>query len=438
MLWHIIRYGISLLLPTFYSRIQAKNMHRLHQKGPAVVAMNHPNAFTDPIAITYVCYPLRTWYMARGDAFRPGLISALLENIGIVPIFRIQDGGREGLKKNDEAYRRVNRLLLRRRKVIVFAEGICVQERRVRPLKKGVARMVFGASALPGNEELLVYPVGIHYSQPNAFRSTVFYQVGEPLCVKDFWALHQENPAKAHKQFLQELETRMKDLIAHIDHPQYDNAVYYAETLQKQTLLTEKGLNAHNLAHDFEVVKDLTGRVNRAASTQPALVNAFMQQGSAYFQELRGAGLEDWVLDPAAGATRRPRALALRWLLLLLGAPLHLAGLAGNYLPLKICEQLAGKVAKKKEFYSSMWLGFGIVVFPAWYLCLFFLVYRFSDTVLPPLVVLLTMALAGWFSLHYLPFFRATRVLAKARRQPALLQRLGAQRSDLVAAINKF
>jgi len=107
MIFHTLRYLISFILPVFYKRTQVKNMDNIRIKGPVIIAMNHPNAFTDPVYFTYLSYPQRVSYLARGDAFKPGLISYILEGIGIVPIFRIQDGGKDGLKKNDETYSRV-------------------------------------------------------------------------------------------------------------------------------------------------------------------------------------------------------------------------------------------------------------------------------------------------------------------------------------------
>ena len=111
MIWEILRYWISFIIPIFYKRIQAKNIKNIQVNGPTIIAMNHPNAFTDPIIIAYLSYPAKVKYLARGDAFKPGIVTWFLSTIGIVPIFRIQDGGKEGLKKNDEAYSKVNELL---------------------------------------------------------------------------------------------------------------------------------------------------------------------------------------------------------------------------------------------------------------------------------------------------------------------------------------
>lgn len=438
MLWHLLRYPVSLLLAVFYRRIQARNIGALHREGPAIIAMNHPNAFTDPVAFTYVGYPLRTWYMARGDAFKPGLISAMLENIGIVPIFRLQDGGKEGLKKNDEAYRRVNHLLNRRRKVIVFAEGICIQERRLRPLKKGVARMVFGAFEQMSNEDLLVYPVGVNYNHPNKIRSNVFYNVGEPIAVKDLMPLYRENPARAQNKLLQQLEERMKALITHIDDPDNDEAVYMAEELVTLDRLKQRGLSTTQLGDNFDVVRNLTAQINTAAQQQPDLLAEFKEKARLYFARLRQNGLADWTIDPARN--RKVSAGRLFWmrLLLVLGFPFHLIGLAGFYLPLKTTTVLAGKVAKTREFYSSMWLGIGLVIFTVWFLLLFFGVYALSDTVLPPLLAITGGCLGGWFSLHYVAFRQRTREVGNAIRQTTTVAELGALRQKLIELLNKF
>ena len=276
MLWHFLRYIMAFAGPTFYKRIQAKNDHYLRNaKGPVILALNHPNAFTDPSVFVCVSYPVRTYYLARGDAFKPGLISVLLESIGILPIFRIQDGGKEGLKKNDESYKRANELLKRKNaKIMIYAEGLCIQERRLRPLKKGVARFTFGAQDFLGNEELIVIPVGLNYSNPNKFRSTLFYNFGEPIKVSDFKALYQENPPKAYTQFLQTLEPKMRALIMHINDKRFDPVVGHFEKLCKKDWLKEKGESFKNLEQDYNASKQIVELVNTITEQEPETIAA--------------------------------------------------------------------------------------------------------------------------------------------------------------------
>ncbi|MBL7931121.1 MAG: 1-acyl-sn-glycerol-3-phosphate acyltransferase [Bacteroidia bacterium] len=407
-------------------------------KGPVIIAMNHPNAFMDPSALTYVAYPPRLKYLARGDAFKPGLISWLLEQIGIVPIFRIQDGGREGLKKNDEAYRRVNYLLKKNAKVMVFAEGLCIQERRLRPLKKGVARMVFGAYEYLGNDKLVVVPVGVNYSKADKFRSTLFYNIGEPIPVKDFIGAYQQNPAKGQNIFLQALEPKMKELITHIENKENDNVVYFYEDLCKKDLIRSKGLNYKNLSHDFDVLNEMTERVNATAKTNQALLDEFKEKASAYFSELREAGLRDWIINPNQNKYVSPFFLVLRYLLLLIGFPIYVLGMIGNFPPLIAAHKITKKIIKFKEFYASIALGLGIFLFLFNYLIWFFVVYAFSPNIFWPILVCLSLGLSGWFCLYYHPFALKTFGIARALKNKALAEQLSRKREFLLSLINRF
>jgi glycerol-3-phosphate O-acyltransferase / dihydroxyacetone phosphate acyltransferase len=438
MIWHLIKYWITFFLPAFYKRIQGKNIDRLLIKGPAIIAMNHPNAFTDPILFSYLVYPARTQYLARGDAFKPGLIAWLLERIGIVPIYRIQDGGKEGLKKNDEAYRRVNALLKKNSKIMVFAEGLCVQERRLRPLKKGVARMIFGAYEALNNDRLVVYPVGVNYNAPDKFRSNVFYNIGEPIFVKDFISLRSENPAKAHNAFLQVLSSKMKDLITHIDDKRYDEVVYQVESLCKKDWLKNQGLNDKNLEHDFIVTKQITEKVNNAVTKKIEVVDDFKLKATDYFEELNHHQLNDYVIRQQQTKPITFFHLLLRYILLVAELPLYVIGLLGNFVPLVLTHKLTKKIAKTKEFYSSFAIGFAMVIFSINYVLWFCISYVFSPSVFWPILICLVLIFCGCFCVFYYPFKSNTIDLTRVFKNKGLTNQFLEKRKVLLDLINKF
>ena len=439
MIWHVIRYWISFILPVFYNKIQGRNIKNIQQKGPIIIAMNHPNAFTDPILITYLTSPVKINYLARGDAFKPGLISWLLSRIGIVPIYRIQDGGKEGLKKNDDAYRLVNKLLKNNAKIIVFAEGLCVQERRLRPLKKGVSRMVFGASDFLGEgNNLMVVPVGINYSKASKPRSNVFYNVGEPIKVKDFIDLHKQNQAKANTLFLQELQPKMKELITHINNPENDETVEQIEILCKKDRIKELRLNHKNLYHDFIVLKELTEKVNKVEIENPMLLNEFKINAKNYFNDLNQHQLKDWIINPTSKNKISITNLALLYFFLILGFPLFFIGFAGNFLPYKITKYLTQKIVKNKEFYSSFAIALSMVFFLVNYTLIFSLIYQFSNEIFFPLLTSLIFILSGWFGLFYYPVIYKTRGVQSALLNSEMYNELSAKRRELVNLINKF
>src|SRR5438045_7785967 len=117
--------------------------------------------------------------------------------------------------------------------------------------------MVFGAYEATNNENLIVVPVGVNYGKPDKFRSNVFYNVGEPILVKDFIDEYKAHPAKANNRFLQILEPKMRELITHIENKEYDKVVYQVEELCKRTWLKQQGLNYKNLEHDFIILKQI-------------------------------------------------------------------------------------------------------------------------------------------------------------------------------------
>jgi glycerol-3-phosphate O-acyltransferase / dihydroxyacetone phosphate acyltransferase len=439
MIWDIVRLKVTLMLPAFYKRIQGRNVEQLKVKGPVIIAMNHPNAFTDPVAITYLTYPLKLKYLARGDAFKPGLISWLLEQLGIVPIFRIQDGGKEGLKKNDEAYRRVNNLLKRNHKIIVFAEGLCIQERRLRPLKKGVARMVFGAYDFLENEELCVIPVGVNYSQPDKFRSTVFYNVGEPMFIKDFQEGYNSHPAKAYNRFLLALEPKMKELITHIQNPHNDELVPQIEVLVKKKLLKEKNLNPKNLYHDFLVTKEITDKINRGDETNSLMMADVREKTKNYFDILRKEKLRDWLIDPFQNQGINAFTFSVRCILLVFGFPFFLIGLIGNYLPYKVSEWVVKKLIKaNNEFYSSMVIGISMVLIWLTYIAWFFIIYSATDVLIWPLLAVIVFGLTGWFNLYFYFFMLKTAGIFRFLRNPKTVEILSVQRKKIIDLLNNF
>src|ERR1700741_1600546 len=99
MFWHFLRFLFKITLNTFFRKVTVKNSENLRVDKPILIAMNHPNAFMDPIAFSLETYPPKVKYLARGDAFKKGFITFILDSVGIVPIYRIQDAGKEGLKK---------------------------------------------------------------------------------------------------------------------------------------------------------------------------------------------------------------------------------------------------------------------------------------------------------------------------------------------------
>lgn len=128
---------------------------------PKIIASNHPNSFFDAILIA-IFYPKPIYFLARGDAFKKPLISKFLKLIHLIPIFRISEGI-SNLAKNTETFNDCISLLKKGETILIFSEGNCVNEWKLRSLKKGTARLALMAIEA-GIENLKIQPANLNYA----------------------------------------------------------------------------------------------------------------------------------------------------------------------------------------------------------------------------------------------------------------------------------
>lgn len=427
---------MCFVVAVYFKRSKIKNAHYLRVKGPAIIAMNHPNAFMDAIAFTAMIYPPRVRYLARGDAFKKGIVTALLESLGIIPIFRIQDGGKEGLKKNDETYDKVNALLNRNQKIIIFAEGLCIQERRLRPLKKGVPRMVFGAMDAYPLKDLVVIPIGVNYSNPTNFRSNLFYNIGKPIPIHDYMASYKVAPAKAMNRFLADLTPRMKELIININHPKSEKVIAHLEEICKYDFFNASSLNPKNLEHDFLFSSTITETINCAEEQQPEKVRLLEEKTTHYMNELAKYDLKDWLMIPEKQRYLNGFYFLLRVLCMILTLPLYLVGLIGNYIPYKVTEYMVSKKVKLAEFKASFAIGIGAMLVLLFYVLQVLIAQALLPSIWWALFMITLFITGGAFCLFMSPFRKKTwgiyRLLKLKSKQPNIFERLSLQRITII------
>lgn len=442
MLWNIAKYYMCFVVAIFFKRIKIKNAKAIKVKGPVVIAMNHPNAFMDPIAFTTTVYPPRVRYLARGDAFKKGIVSKILESFGIIPIFRIQDGGKEGLKKNDETYDRVNTLLKQNNKIIIFAEGLCIQERRLRPLKKGVPRMVFGAIDAYQLNNLTVVPVGVNYSKPSHFRGNLFFNIGESIKMNDYIPSYNEAPAKTMNQFLSDLTPKMKELIVHINHKHNEQVIEHIEEIYKYEYFKTNKLNFNDIENDFEFSKHVVETINKNEETQPEKVKALSQKTITYKNTLKNYNLRDWLVNPDKQWFINSGVFAIRLLVLILSFPIYVRGLLGSFIPYFLTHLIIKKKVKVIEFKASFSIGVGAFLFLLFGILQFFIAKYISQSAWWALLTLTITVITGLFCLWLSPFRKKTygiyRLVKLKKQNPQIFISLQQQRQEIITLFNEL
>ncbi|MCH5714877.1 1-acyl-sn-glycerol-3-phosphate acyltransferase [Niabella hibiscisoli] len=178
-----VRWAIHL----FCHSIHVDKRPLLNTRGPLLIASNHPNSFLDAILFD-ILFDIPVTSLARGDAFKNKRIFRLLRSLKMLPVYRIRDGA-EHLNINYDTFDSCVALFRQKEGVLIFSEGLCVNEWHLRPLKKGTARLAFQAwdASIP----LKVLPAGINYSSFRKYGKRVVIHLGDLLESKNLRALQQ-------------------------------------------------------------------------------------------------------------------------------------------------------------------------------------------------------------------------------------------------------
>lgn len=150
------------------------------RQGPLLLACNHPNSFFDAVLLgAYFDKPVH--YLARGDAFRNPWASKILSALKAIPIYRLREG-KEYLALNDATFERCSEILKSGGIVLIFAEGLCLHQWKLQPLKKGAARIALNVWKDEGMQQnFTVLPVSLNYSTFKSFNKNVLVHFGNPI-----------------------------------------------------------------------------------------------------------------------------------------------------------------------------------------------------------------------------------------------------------------
>jgi len=215
MLYFFIRPFVRLTFRIFFSKIYLHHLDRIPLDRPVLIASNHPSAFLEACLLA-THFPKSLHFLVRGDIFINKFIIWLLAQFHLTPIYRFSDGFKN-MRANDATFNACYERLNNKEIIVVYAEGNTTQEKRLRPIQKGLARIAFGALDKYPDLDLCIVPLGVNYTHPNDFRSEVFVEVGHPIELKPYVEKYKADFNKAVIELTQEVETTMKPLIIHVN-----------------------------------------------------------------------------------------------------------------------------------------------------------------------------------------------------------------------------
>lgn len=211
MLYSILKTPARIALPFYCKHLHVSHPEVLKMKGPLLIACNHPNTFMDAIILATI-FKKPIYSLARGDAFKNDFSIKLLKSLNILPVYRQSDDPTK-LHVNYDTFAQCRNIFKNNGIVLMFSEGLSINEWKLRSLKKGTGRLAF--SAWEEGINLNVLPVGINYSSFDSIGKNIHVNFGNAFTWK---ALHHE-PANGHSllAFNDMLKKEMTSLVYDID-----------------------------------------------------------------------------------------------------------------------------------------------------------------------------------------------------------------------------
>lgn len=210
MIYSILKVWVRLGALIFCRKIIINKKEILQEKGPLLLACNHPNSFLDSVMLD-ILFEQPVWSLARGDAFINKSVKRFFNAVRIMPMYRTSEGV-GNLAENYKTFEACLDIFREDGVVHIFSEGKCINEWHLRPLKKGTARLAI--KAWEENIPLKVLPVGINYSSFSRFGKNIFINFGEVITKEDIeW---QNSDGTRNLFFNNLLRSQMQQLVFEI------------------------------------------------------------------------------------------------------------------------------------------------------------------------------------------------------------------------------
>ncbi len=233
---------VKMALKIAYRKIDDNRLNEVIPKdGPVIIVSNHQNALIDPLLVC--SYSTRQIsFLTRASAFKNPLVAALLKQFNMLPIFRPRDSV-DIKTANESVFEESINRLCKGEIIGIFPEGSHAGRRKLRPLRKGFARMA--RMALEKDCDPFILPVGLDFSSQYDLNSRAILLPGKGFYSSEIGGLDMDE-----KQFyiamVAEASKRMIDVSLEIEDEASDKIIWRLDQISwnDNRLLTIDGRQA--------------------------------------------------------------------------------------------------------------------------------------------------------------------------------------------------
>jgi 1-acyl-sn-glycerol-3-phosphate acyltransferase len=366
-LYKLGRKYVVWVFKRYYDEYYVLGLENIPVGEPLIIAPNHLNALMDAIAVLSLPpSEMARVYLSRADLFNlPKLAVRFIRFAKLIPAFRIRDGY-ENLDKNRASFDEAENVLLNNAAVVIMPEGNQGDEKKIRPLVKGIFRIAFSAQQrMPAGKTVKILPIGIDMGHLMKFGKHIIINIGKPIEMTEYTKTYEENQAAAINQLKSRLQLDMESLIQNHATEKYYTCFETAIDVTRINMLNELHL-ADNTINRFYAGQKTARLLVELEKNNPQEIEKLDKLCKSYKEGLQKINLRTENLEQS-----KPRipGLVIAGLMNLISTIVAIPGFMMNILPFKI-PTLFIKILniEYKGFYSSVYYAIGLLSFPVMYL----------------------------------------------------------------------
>jgi 1-acyl-sn-glycerol-3-phosphate acyltransferase len=402
MLYRLFYYLLKLTCYLYFRKIRLYQTENIPTECPLIVCANHGNSFMDAILIAII-FKRKLYFLARSDAFNSSFKRWFLSQINMMPIYRIRDG-RDEVKNNDIIFEKCERILENNGAILIFPEGNCIVEKRLRTFKTGFVQLAFESKV----NSLHILPITINYSKPLEFFTEVSFTFNNLIAVTDI----KKESSKDYIYFSKKLIAAVKEKIEKemIIIPKNDDDEFYEQVLE---------LTRNNSIEDIDANQLLAiNYLNQMRNDNIHLFNDLMVKTKLYFNNLKSCKIEDEAIYTSEFYKKNH---------LFITYPFYLVGYIIHFLPSRVIECIVNYKIKEKQFTSAVRMVIALFVYLVYLPIIFFsitLLFNFGG-----------IYLIGFIYFHFANF-KSILLMQQINKNSHLIENLKSQRANVVKLLN--
>lgn len=431
----LIRAAIAAAVAVFY---------RLERRGPpvpeggVVLAANHPNSLIDPLVL-YRTAGRNARPLAKAPLFERRVVGRIIRALGGIPVYRREDDP-AGTARNEDTFRAAIEALRGGEAIQIFPEGRSHSDPALSPLRTGTARIALAAEAASGwKAGIRIVPVGLTFERKPFFRGRVIALYGEPITLDAYAAAYDVDAFDAARALTAELERQLHALTLNLTDAEDGPLIEGAERLWSR----EKGL------HGYREAAPLAERLPRLQAFARGLAWLRVRDPEAHrrlARDVRRYQRKARFLGAGEGEVpdRYPARAVGRWVLTrslptLLLAPVALLGIVAWWVPYRLVGAVVGRMNMPTDVIATYKLAGSFLAMPM-FLAVWVALVAWLWGGIPALSALVALPVLGLLTIRWWDgaqqAWEDLRLFVRVAPRPRSLERLAAERRDLVARID--